>query len=355
MNLKKYLLTIVVTVSLFCTLFGNQNVLAGEPSVNPVQPKEATPVLLQELKNYPHKLIYETHRDGNWEFYLMNADGSNPVNLTRTPEVDELYPKVSPDGARICFMVDELKGETKSRNLYLMNIDGSDRRKIADNARDPAWSADGKSIAYLPGEFKRFTLTDYATKGIVVFDLKTGQTREHPNPVINHLYCLNWSPDGNWFVATVHGGMGFTHGIVALEANGTNVFHLGLDGCRPDLTPDGKKIAWGHGNYATGVADLDLSLQIPKASGVCNLVQSKDPMRTIYADWSPDGRYLAFSYGDKLEGKTKNAPGLTGAKAPGWNICVADTLQSNRWVVVTVDGASCKEPDWVYVRQGAGK
>src|SRR5262245_48704256 len=49
--------------------------------------------LLTELKSYPHKIVYESNRDGNWELYLVNADGSDPVNLTRTPDVDELYPK----------------------------------------------------------------------------------------------------------------------------------------------------------------------------------------------------------------------------------------------------------------------
>src|SRR5438270_13431919 len=66
--------------------------------------------LLTELQDYRHKLVYETNRDGNWELYLCNADGSNPVNLTRTPDVDELYPKPSPDGSKICFVADEGKG-----------------------------------------------------------------------------------------------------------------------------------------------------------------------------------------------------------------------------------------------------
>ena len=34
--------------------------------------------LRSELKNYPHKIVYETNRDGNWELYLCNADGSHP-------------------------------------------------------------------------------------------------------------------------------------------------------------------------------------------------------------------------------------------------------------------------------------
>ena len=44
-----------------------------------------SPDLLAELRHYRHKIVYETNRDGNWELYLCNADGSNPVNLTRTP------------------------------------------------------------------------------------------------------------------------------------------------------------------------------------------------------------------------------------------------------------------------------
>jgi Tol biopolymer transport system component len=47
------------------------------------------------------------------------------------------------------------------------------------------------------------------------------------------------------------------------------------------------------------VADLDFSSGTPKATGVRNVVQSADPVKTYHADWSPDGRYIAFSSGDK--------------------------------------------------------
>jgi len=325
-------------------------------AAEPAQPEGASPDLLQELKAVRHRIAYETWRDGNWEIYLTNADGSNTVNLTKTPDVDELYPKASPDGRRIAFVADEGKGKEKTRNLYVMKADGTGRTKIADNAREPCWSADGKTLAFLKGEFSRFELMDFATKGIFLYDLKSGQVRPHPNAAIQHLYCLNWTPDGAWFVATVHGGMGFKHAILALEAGGDKVFDLKLEGCRPDLSPDGKKIAWGHGDWCIGVADLDLSGPAPRVSGIRNAVEGKDPMKTYHGDWSPDGRYLAFSYGDKLSGKTVGgAPELPGVKAPGWNICVADAAKKNRWVAITLDGASCKEPGWVPVREGGTK
>ena len=66
-------------------------------------PAEGSSELLSELKSYPHQVVYETNRDGNWELYLCNADGSHSINLTRTPNVDELYPKPSPDGSHLAF------------------------------------------------------------------------------------------------------------------------------------------------------------------------------------------------------------------------------------------------------------
>lgn len=323
------------------------------PSNDPVAAAPGDPEeLRKELKTYRHKIIFETNRDGNWELYLVNADGSDPVNLTRTPDVDEIYPKASPDGTMICFLADEGQGEGKSRNLYHMKGDGTGRVKAADNAREPCWSPDGRKIAYLPGELAKHTYSDFATKGLRVYDLESRSARAHTNTKLHHLYTLGWSADGKWFVATVHGGMGFKHGILAIEAEGEGVYDLKLGGCRPDLHPDGKRIAWGHGDYAVGVADLEWGPP-PRAANVRDAVVSADPLETYHADWSPDGRYIAYSYGPKF--KKKNLKGLLpefpGVDAPEWNLCVADASKKNTWIQITTDGKSNKEPDWVRVEE----
>ncbi len=336
-------------------LLGVLVTLLAFPMETPAPAQEGdTGALLERLKALPHKVVCESNRDGNWDLYLQDAAGSTPINLTKTPDIDELYPKVSPDGTRICFVADEGRDDAKARNIYVMKLDGTERVKIADNGREPCWKADGSAVAYLKGELDTFTYSDFATKGIFIHDLKSGATRQHPNSKILHLYTLNWSPDGKWFVATVHGGMGFKHGILALEAEGEGVYDLKLGGCRPDLSPDGRRIAWGNGDHAIGVADLDLSVTPPKVSNVRNAVECKDPMETYHVDWSPDGKYLAFSYGPKL--KKRNLKGLLpefpGVEAPDWNLCVADAEQKNVWVALTTDGKSNKEPDWA---AGRGK
>jgi len=341
----------------FC--FGTLNLAVSWSIAADARQEAAEPSkdLLQELKGYRHKIVYETNRDGNWELYLVNADGGNPVNLTNTPDVDELYPKPSPDGTKICFVADEGKGKARIRNLYYLNLDGSGRIKVAENAREPCWSPDGMHIAYMKGEFERFTYSDFATKGLFIYNLKTGETRQHVNKKLQHLYTLNWSPDGKWFVATVHGGMGFSHTILAIEADGESIVDLKLEGCRPNIRPDGKKICWGHGDFCAGVADLDLSLPTPRATQIHNVVESKDPIETYHITWSPDGRYITYTRGPKFQGRRLNnvLPEFPGIEAPGWNVCVADAAQKNRWVNITSDGKSCKQPSWVVVKEAAAK
>ncbi|MHC4436909.1 MAG: TolB family protein, partial [Planctomycetota bacterium] len=137
------------------------------------------------LGEIPYKIIFETYRStngrSNWELFRMNADGSNQVNLTQTPDLDEMYPHVSPDGTKISFVVDEGRRRDKVRSVYYMNIDGTGRIKIAANARQPCWSSDGKSIAYLRGEYERYSTREYATSDLVIYDLESGRHKSHPN------------------------------------------------------------------------------------------------------------------------------------------------------------------------------
>lgn len=302
-----------------------------------------------DLKSIPFKIVYESllSTDGkeNWELVLIDADGSNPVNLTKTPDVGEIYPHASPDGTKICFEGEEGTGRDKVRSVFYMNLDGSGRTKVAHNARQACWSPDGKTIAFLKGEYDRYTINDYATQGLYLYDLATGQTTPHVNEAkLRHLYNLCWSPDAKWFLATVHGGMGFNHAILAFPADGTDIFDLtpfGVTGCRPDFSTDGKRVTWGKTDWDLFVGDLDASSGAPKVTNVRKIVSCDKEHEVYHTDFSPDGKYIAFSYGPEAN---EMGAGL----APGWNICVTDL--SGNWVQITRDGRHNKEPDWVPVR-----
>ncbi len=306
--------------------------------------------LLEPLKTYPYKIVYETYQNNNWELFTINADGSNRINLTKTSKIHEMYPHVSPDGTKVCFVSDEKKeGGGKIRCVYYMNVDGSGRTKVVAGARQPCWGPDSQSIAYLKSKYDQFQINDYATEGIVFYDLKTKKHKVHPNKDIHHLYNICWSKNGKWIVATVHAGMGYSHTNLAIEVNGNNVYNLGIGGCRPDLSPDGTKIAWGKTDNIISVADIDLESDVPKVSNSEDLII--DDLHVYHVDWSPDGKYLSYSRGPG--GKTPaNGPGtnrgiaeLVGVRGK-WDVCVAPINTQGEFVDLTPNGGSCKETDW---------
>ena len=240
----------------------------------------------------------------------------------------------------------------KRRDVYVMNADGTDRMLLAENARESCWNPAGTAVVYLRGEFDKFTVTDYATKGILACDLATRSPSQHANAKIHHLYNICCTPDGKWYISTVHAGMGYGHAILAIQADGTKVYDLQIPGCRPDVSCDGKRVAWGPDDYTLAVGDVDVSGPEPKVVNRRDVVKSAKPMKTYHVDWSPDGKYVAFSRGP-IEKSLGPAGEMVGVQAEGWDICVADANETNCWIAITTDGQSNKEPDWIPVRKDA--
>ena len=346
---------VVVLAVLLSLLFVDEALCELKPPEEQYLPKLPSPLSEINLKSIPYKIVYETFRetDGkkNWELYMMNADGSNQTNLTNTPDLDEMYPHASPDGTKLCFVVDEgTNRRNKTRSVYYMNIDGSNRVLVARNARQPCWGPDGKNIAYLRAEYESYSTREYATSELMIYNLETGQHKEHPNKTIRHLYAICWSPDGNWILGVVAGNDEYSDTILALEANGKGVYDLaqwGVKGCRPDLRFDGKKIAWGETDWALCVGDIDLSSTPPRVDNVHKVVRCYTSEKIYHVDFSPDGKYIAFSSGPFAGGQQ------VGGMAEGWNICVTDL--SGKWVKITTDGNHNKEPDWVPLYGGNPK
>ena len=136
-------------------------------------------------------IAFMSPRDGNLEIYVMNADGSNPVNLTHNRSSDS-GPAWSPDGKRIAFT--SVRGG--NYEIYVMNADGADQTNLTDNRAiddEPAWSPDGKCIAFQSNRYSRGENWDEYPWEICIMNADgSGQTRLTRDPAGD--VSPAWSP-----------------------------------------------------------------------------------------------------------------------------------------------------------------
>jgi Tol biopolymer transport system component len=119
------------------------------------------------------------------DIYLMNPDGSEKVNLTKH-RADDISPVWSPTGEHILFASNREHKVRGTWDLYLMEPDGSNVRKVFDKWKKrsrPTWSPDGKRIAY-----------DYGEIGNSSLYIGTIDGKEEERVAIG--YSPAWSPDG---------------------------------------------------------------------------------------------------------------------------------------------------------------
>jgi TolB protein len=112
------------------------------------------------------RIVFTSMRDGDLEIYTMSADGSDVRRLTNTPGYDG-GAFFSPDGTKIVYRArhpetaEELADYRRllAQNLirpskldiYMMDADGSNRRRITDNGAAnfaPFWTPDGKRLIF---------------------------------------------------------------------------------------------------------------------------------------------------------------------------------------------------------------
>jgi TolB protein len=93
--------------------------------------------------------IASPHPFTSSEIYIMNADGSNQINLTNNSAGD-INPDWSPDGTQIAF-VRFIEGED---TIFLMSANGENQRRLLNiTCSHPRWSPDGKLVAYQSHNF----------------------------------------------------------------------------------------------------------------------------------------------------------------------------------------------------------
>lgn len=96
------------------------------------------------------RIVFESFRDGNFEIYVMDADGTNQRRLTDNSLIDT-DPSWSPDGERIIFV----SSRDGNEEIYVMDWDGKNVMRLTENSyRDygPSWCSQEATGEPEPGK-----------------------------------------------------------------------------------------------------------------------------------------------------------------------------------------------------------
>jgi len=234
-------------------------------------------------------LVFVSTRDGPYELYASAADGSDQHRLTKDKgDVSrpgglfyQTDPAWSPNGKRIAFS----SSRSGPLQLYVVDAASKETKRLATSAvddRHPTWSPDGRRLAFERGTPAR------------IYVMPTAGSAAHP---LTHGFDEQndpaWSPDGRWVayarrtpgtsiweIWVAHPDGAGAHAVTKLQASSKE----------PSWSPDGTRIAFASNVHGGHVAVYTIGLG---GKGLHQVTSSSTD--DVEPAWSPGGRLIAFS------------------------------------------------------------
>src|SRR5436853_174020 len=239
--------------------------MASAPSLRP--PLRAT-------EGLTGRIAFHSNRDGDFDIYVMNADGSRVTQVTHNT-INEFDPIWSPNGQQIAF--GRISGCCAAA-VVVINADGSGERVLADNGFPGAWSPDGRQIAFSRNGDVYVMNVDGSGVTQLTHDGTASPTA--------------WSPNGKQIAFT-----SFRSGnsdIYVMNTDGSGVIQLTDDpatdfGDRAGWSPDGRRFVF---SSTRDGGDIDIFVMNADGTDVTQLthndfIADDDPV------WPPDGKQIA--------------------------------------------------------------
>jgi Tol biopolymer transport system component len=238
------------------------------------------------------KLVFQSNRrtdtnpNGTFQIFVMNADGSDPTQITFTDLNNNDAPAWSPDGRKIVFVRHMFQGDPDpdldNHDIWTMNADGSNQRNLTNNFaedQEPNWSPDGRKIA--------FTSDRTGSNEVYTFNPNGSRLRQLTDtPGFDG--GANWSPDSRMIAFdTERDGNGE---IYKMRADGSHPVNLTRNPAFEFFSawsPDGRKIAFTSDRDASDEHPGNFEVYKMRADGSRQMNLTSNPALDGGPDWQP--------------------------------------------------------------------
>ena len=179
-------------------------------------------------------VVFSQYREDNvYEIYELSLGGGTPTRLTDRLGV-LTGPEISPDGSLIAFM--RWTPASNQYQIWLIERDGGNpRRLFSGTGWDPTWSPDGKQVLFasdMGGAVQLYRVDLDGNNVERISDLPAIRGRS------------DWSPQG---LITTYSGESWKREIYVMQADGSQtqqVSPAGGNSQGPSFSPDGQWIAF---------------------------------------------------------------------------------------------------------------
>ena len=245
------------------------------------------------------RIVFISTRGGTPDLYVMDGDGSNVRRLTTSASdhsgvawneaLDLTQASWSPSGETIAFdglywaAGPNCEQHCTNWRVLVIGSDGNGLREVALDARAPAWSPDGRRLAYSSGTDSYF---DAGSVTITRLDGSAPPVRVKAN----HLSDIGpvWSPNDGEIAFQASPAPGARTWIYVVRADGRRKRRLAV-GENPAWSPDGRRLAFID----------EYKLITVHRNGKDRRRLSRKGEFVIGAAWSPKGGSLSYIAGTK--------------------------------------------------------
>ena len=181
-------------------------------------------------------IVFQSNRDGNYELYLANADGSGVKKLLSRPQTDEFNANWSPSGKQIVFQTGPSDGS--NFDIWTVNEDGTGAKAVlegATNDRAPQF-CDEQTVVFTRQLSP--TSSDVYAIGVDGENLRRLTT----GPGTNSFPTCTPKGDRIAFITSREGGNPRIYEMTSAGGNQRPL--VAAPSLDPDYSPDGKAIAY---------------------------------------------------------------------------------------------------------------